>query len=207
MDLKTAILSRRSVRSFQEDIPVPDDVIQEMLQMAQAAPSGGNGQNHIFGIVRDKRVKTELAEAAGGQMWIASAPVVIACCARLPVNFRELAPDDFGVAVDRLRWGDSVLDYITDYPEWKEAAMLFANAAPLIPAEHMFLTAVSHGLSACFVGWLDIKKAGSILALPSDIACLFLLPVGYPKEEPGLKETKSIEEISFYDIYGGDSNR
>nr|WP_308626885.1 nitroreductase family protein [uncultured Eisenbergiella sp.] len=148
MDLKTAILSRRSVRSFQEDIPVPDDVIQEMLQMAQAAPSGGNGQNHIFGIVRDKRVKTELAEAA----------------------------------------------------------MLFANASPLIPAEHIFLTAVTHGLSACFVGWLDIKKAGSILELPSDIACLFLLPVGYPKEEPGPKETKSIEEISFYDIYGGDSS-
>lgn len=105
MDLKTAILTRRSARSFKEDIPVPDSIIQEMLQMAQAAPSGGNGQSHLFGIIREKSTKTALAEAAGGQMWIASAPVVIACCARLPVNFRELPPDDFGLTVDPFEMG------------------------------------------------------------------------------------------------------
>ena len=206
MDLKTAILTRRSARSFKEDIPVPDSIIQEMLQMAQAAPSGGNGQSHLFGIIREKSTKTALAEAAGGQMWIASAPVVIACCARLPVNFRELPPDDFGLTVDRLRWGDSLLDYIMKYPEWNEAAMLLANSVPLIPAEHLFLTEGSPGLSACFVGWLDIKKAGNILALPENIACLFLMPVGYPKEEPGPKELKNISEISFFESFGNDAD-
>ena len=78
---------------------------------------------------------------------------------------------------------------------------LFANPTPLIPMEHMFLTAVSHGLSACFIGFLDVEKANEILNLPENITCLFLLPVGYPGETPKEKETKSIEEISFRNIW------
>ncbi len=79
--------------------------------------------------------------------------------------------------------------------------MLLADAVPLIPAEHIFLTAVSHGLSACFIGWLDVQKASRILNLPEDIRCLYLLPVGYPAERPKEKEMKRIEEISFTNKY------
>ncbi len=76
---------------------------------------------------------------------------------------------------------------------------LFDNATPLIPAEHIFLIAVSHGLSACFIGYLDVKKATEILGLPKNLPCLFLLPVGYADEIPGPKTLKSISDISFYD--------
>jgi nitroreductase len=40
------------VRKF-KDTPVPDEVIQEMLEMARLAPSGGNRQGWVFGVVRD----------------------------------------------------------------------------------------------------------------------------------------------------------
>jgi len=76
---------------------------------------------------------------------------------------------------------------------------LFANGGPCLPGEHIFLTAVLHGLSACFIGYLDTEKAAEILQLPAHIACLFLLPVGYADEIPGNKELKSIKDISFYD--------
>ncbi len=54
MDFDEAVLKRRSVRKF-KDIPMPEEIIDKMLLMAQAAPSAGNGQNHLFGIVRDKK--------------------------------------------------------------------------------------------------------------------------------------------------------
>lgn len=200
MELKQAILSRRSARAY-KDTPVADEIIQEMLEAAQAAPSGGNGQSHIFGIVRDENLKTSLAEAAGGQTWIASAPVVIACCAKLEEDFKKLPADDFGLEVNRLRFGNPLLRYLMDYSNWNEMAVLLADAVPLIPAEHIFLTAVSHGLSACFIGWLDVQKASHILNLPEDIRCLYLLPVGYPAERPKEKEMKRIEEISFTNKY------
>ena len=200
MDFEEVVLKRRSVRKF-KDIPISEEVIDKMLLMAQAAPSAGNGQNHLFGIIRDGKTKHDLAKAAGNQMWIAGAPVVIACCARMDEDFNQLPEDDFGLQVDRLRWGKSFLEYLTNYPNWNDVAAVFANATPLIPAEHMLLTAVSYGVSGCFVGWLDIAKASRILNLPPDIRCLFLLPVGYSDETPGDKEIKTIAEISFYDSF------
>jgi nitroreductase len=200
MELKDAILYRRSTRAF-KNIPVADEIIREMLAAAQAAPSGGNGQSHVFGIVYDESIKKDLAEAAGGQTWIASAPVVIACCARLEKDFKKLPDDDFGLEVNRLRFGESLMRYMMAYPDWSEMAVLLGDAVPLIPAEHIFLTAVAHGLSACFIGWLDVQKASRILNLPEDIRCLYLLPVGYPAESPEEKELKRIEEISFTNRY------
>lgn len=196
MDLIEVIQTRRSSRSFR-NMPVAEEIIQEMLHAAQAAPSGGNGQNHLFGVVDDANLKDALAQSAGGQMWIAQAPIVIACCARLEPDLRELPEEDFGLIVNQTRFGRSFIDYLNLYENRRIVRTLFSNAAPLIPAEHMFLTAVSHGLSACFVGYLDVEEASRILQLPEDMACLFLLPVGYAEKEPGEKNLKSLEEISF----------
>ena len=200
MDLQAAILKRRSVRAF-APTPIDDAILTELLQMAQAAPSGGNGQAHLFGIIKDPQLKIALAKAAGNQLWIADAPVVIACCAHLPEDMNALPEDDFGLAVNRLRWGEPLLQYLLDYPRWNDMALLFANPTPLLGAQHMFLAAVTHGLSGCFIGWLDVKEAGRILNLPKDIACLFLLPLGYPAEPPRPKELKPLSQLAFFDIY------
>ena len=157
----------------------------------------------MFGIVRDAATKRALAEAAGSQMWIAEAPVIVACCARLDNNPNTELEDDFGIAVNRLRWGDTFWSYLTDYKNWREVACLLANAAPMIPSEHIMLTAAANGLSSCFIGWLDVEKASDILRLPDDIRCLFLLPIGYADEQPAPQRRKSLEEISFYDVYRG----
>ena len=197
MNVFEVIQKRRSVRAF-KDTPVPDDVLHEMMVAAQLAPSGGNAQGYCFGIVTDSRLKQQLAEAAGNQMWIATAPVVIACCARVSWDIAKQPNDDFGVIVNRLRFSDAFIDYLIAYPDRKACMSLFVNATPLIPGEHIFLTAVSHGLSGCFVGYLDVKKASEILCLPDHLVCLFLLPIGYPAEAPGEKSRKSLDEITFY---------
>ncbi len=202
MELEKVILKRRSIRKF-KDTPIPDEVINKMLQMAQVAPSGGNGQPHVFGIVRDPQIKHELAQAAGGQMWIAGAPIVIACCARLDPDYRSLPEDDFGLAVNKLRWGEDFWRYLLDYPDGKALSCLLADSAPLLPMQHIVLTAENCGLSACYVGWLDVQKASEILKLPDDIRCMYLLPVGYADEEPREIERRSLDEISFFDTYKG----
>ena len=201
MELMEAIRSRRSCRSFL-DKPIPQDALCDMLEAARLSPSGGNGQNHLFGIVRDQETKLALARVAGNQLWIAEAPVVIACCARLEEDLSLLDEDDFGLRVNQLRFTKPFIDYLNAYPDRNAVGTLFANAAPLIPAEHMVLAAAAHGLQACFIGLLDVAEAGRVLGLPQDTACLFLLPMGYPKRKAGAKRLKSIEEITFHDKYG-----
>lgn len=200
MELMEAIIKRRSVRKF-KDKELPEGIIQEMLNAARLSPSGGNGQEWVFGIITDKIQKEKLAEAAGNQIWIKDASVIIAGCSKINWDIAKQPEDDFGKTVNYLRFGKDFIEYLCKYPDRKACMTLFENATPLIPMEHMFLTAVSHGLSACFIGYLDINKANEILNLPNDITCLFLLPVGYPDELPEEIERKSIEDISFKNIW------
>ena len=206
MELTQVINNRRSVRSFLPD-PVPDDIIKDLLEAARLAPSPGNGQAWLFGVIRDDAVKKELAEAAGGQSWIATAPVIIACCAKLEADLAELPEDDFGLIVNKTRFGEAFIDYMNAYPDRKMANTFWTNAVPLIPGEHIFLAAVSHGLSSCWVGYLDTREAGKILGLPDDVVCLFLLPIGYANEEPEEIYRKACEEIVFYDKWNAVNNQ
>jgi len=200
VEIFETIKKRRSVRKY-KDIPVSDNIISELLEAARLAPSGGNSQGYVFGVIKESKVKRQLAEVAGNQMWIADAPVVFACCADISWDFAKQPDDDFGLIVNKLRFGDEFMEYMKNYQDRKKCMMLFNNSTPLIPAEHIFLAAVSHGLSACFIGYLNVEKANEILNLPNHLTCLFLLPVGYADEIPGEKKLKSIEEISFYDRY------
>ncbi len=174
-----------------------------MLEAARRAPSPGNAQGAVFGVVRDGALKHSLAEAAGGQMWIAGAPVVFACCGDISWDIADAPEDDFGLRVNCLRFGKTFIDFMRTCPDRSARMKLFNNGVPSIPAEHIFLTAVSHGLSACFVGYLDVDRASRILNLPSYLKCLFLLPVGYADEAPAEKALKDLAKIAFYDKWGG----
>jgi len=79
VDLYEAIMSRRSIRSY-EDKPVPEDVLRRVLEAGRAAPSARNMQEWKFVVVRDAEVRMKLSEAANGQKFVAEAPVVIAAC-------------------------------------------------------------------------------------------------------------------------------
>ena len=201
MELMDAIYTRRSAREFL-DTPIPDEWIQQMLEAARRAPSPGNAQGHVFGVIKEAKTKQLLARAAGNQLWIAEAPVVFACCADIGWDIAEQPEQDFGLIVNRLRFGVDFTDYLSRYAGRKACNTMLANAAPLIPAEHIFLTAVAYGLSACFVGFLNIEEADRILRLPEHLTCTFLLPVGYAGEKPRGKQLKELTRIVFYEGWG-----
>ena len=76
MDIKKVIQKRYSCRSY-KDTPVSEEKLKSILEAAQLAPSASNRQPYKFIIVKDKRKREKLAEAAG-QNFIAEAPIVIA---------------------------------------------------------------------------------------------------------------------------------
>jgi nitroreductase len=80
MTVQEAIQNRYSVRAYQ-DQPVEEDKLRRVLEAARLAPSAGNRQEWRFVVVREAATRQQLMEAANGQAFIASAPVVIAACA------------------------------------------------------------------------------------------------------------------------------
>ena len=179
-DIFKRMLSRRSIRSFRQD-PVPVSILHKLLEASRWAPSGGNSQNHIFGVITDEAMKLALARAAGEQMWIAEAPVVLACCARLYMPEEE---SDFSKEVNTLRWGKDAFDWFQSCPDPYYMALLFHNSVPLMAGSYLQLAAAEYGLGTCWIGFLDIEKASDLLRLPPDIRCYFLMPLGYPAENP-----------------------
>src|ERR1051325_4474512 len=53
-DLHSLVEQRRSIRGYDQNRDVPDEVITAILECARWAPSGGNGQPRGVIVIRDK---------------------------------------------------------------------------------------------------------------------------------------------------------
>jgi len=60
MPLEDAMLTQRSIRRVRPD-PVDDAIVLRCVELALRAPTGGNGQNWEFIVVKDPAVKARLA--------------------------------------------------------------------------------------------------------------------------------------------------
>ncbi|MCK4321902.1 nitroreductase family protein [candidate division WOR-3 bacterium] len=83
MDVKDAIMERRSVRSY-KDKEIPEEDLNTLLEAARLAPSARNKQSWKFIVIRDKEKREVLAQAAAEQEFVGEAPVVIAAVALEP---------------------------------------------------------------------------------------------------------------------------
>lgn len=75
MEFMDVIKARRSIRRYKPD-PVPEDVLNQVLEAARLAPSGGHRQPWHFIVIRNEETKRRL----GIPVWAAEAPVVIVGC-------------------------------------------------------------------------------------------------------------------------------
>ena len=68
--------SHRSIRSYKPD-PVSDAMLDQIVAAAHRAPTSMNAQDISLIVVRDAEKRDRIAELAGGQTWIAQAPIFI----------------------------------------------------------------------------------------------------------------------------------
>jgi len=105
MNVLDAIAERYSVRAY-EDRPIEDAKLQAVLEAARKAPSGNNRQPWKFVIEREQRTRAKLAEACGGQKFVAQAPVVLVGVGLTPDRIMECDipgdPVDVAIALDHV---------------------------------------------------------------------------------------------------------
>ena len=87
MEVLEAIRTRRSIRKY-KDLDVPDDLIDQILTAGTWAPSGMDNQPWRFAVIRDKKLKSDIAKLADQTRMVESAPVII------PVFFDHQASYD-----------------------------------------------------------------------------------------------------------------
>lgn len=180
MQTLEAIRTRRSIRKF-SDRPVPDELLNRVLEAAQAAPSWANLQCWRFVVVRDKRTRERISELSyveeffathgyrtnPAQQALAQAPVVIVACAD-PARSGTLWDQNY---------------YLTDLG---------------IACENLLLAAHDQGLGSVFVGVFQEQQLKELLGIPASIRVVGLFPLGYPAAEPKAgPPRKPLEEIVF----------
>jgi len=74
--------AHHSSRSYKSDA-IPDEILDAIIESAHRAPTSINSQQISLVVVRDAASRARIAEIAGGQPWIAKAPVFIAVVADL----------------------------------------------------------------------------------------------------------------------------
>jgi FMN reductase [NAD(P)H] len=68
--------SHCSERSYKTD-PIPDEILDQIIESAHLAPTSKNSQQVSIIVVKDAASRARIAEIAGGQAWIAQAPVFL----------------------------------------------------------------------------------------------------------------------------------
>ena len=61
-ELHELVVNRRSIRGYDRNRDVPDEMIQKILDCARWAPSGGNGQPWEFIVIRDRSSRDKIAD-------------------------------------------------------------------------------------------------------------------------------------------------
>ncbi|MBN1314416.1 MAG: nitroreductase family protein [Anaerolineales bacterium] len=166
--------NRRSIRQYRPD-PVPDDLLEQILEAGRWAPSASNRQPWEFVVVRDESVRREVAMQAAYYFirWahVEQAPVLIVLCGNAGSKiYRQFLHEDIGLA-----------------------------------GGQMMLQARALGLGTCWLGGLDRKAIGDVIKLPEDVQVVGLLTLGYPAEDPSPPRRKPLADIVHYDTYGNQS--
>jgi nitroreductase len=174
MDFETVVKRRRMCREF-SDRDVPQEKIDRILDLASRYPSAGHTEPQEFIVVRDQRVKHDLARAALDQMFVAQAPVVIVVVSDVRLSAR--------------RYGE-------------RGVRFFSIIDGAFVAMLILLAVVEEGLGACFVGSFYDEEVQEVLSLPQEVRPIGIIPIGYCAEGPRKFRRRSREHIVHRDRYG-----
>ncbi|MDX1448574.1 MAG: nitroreductase family protein [Acidimicrobiia bacterium] len=171
MEFTDVVRRRRMVRNYTED-PVPDDVIERIVDAGVRAPSAGFTQGQSFVVVTSAERRQRIAELAGEahyvemgfDPWISRAPVhVVICVSEEAYHRRYQEPDKTDAAGNEIDW---------PVPYW----WVDAGASMM----SILLATVNEGLAAGFLGAQSFEGLAEFLELPADVMPIGVVTIGHP---------------------------
>jgi nitroreductase len=210
MPLVDAIMTQRAVRRVHPH-PIDDVVVLKCIELALRAPTGANGQNWEFIVVKDPRVKEKLARRYA-QAWRVYYGAVLR---------RVAAHDDSMAKIARaVQWQ---VDHFTDVPVLVVACLRLGareGKLPFVPMPHaagsgywgsiypsvqnLLLAARAMGLGASLITlplW-SLTSARRVLNLPMSVTPCCVVPLGWPRGRYGPTTRRPVEQVTHLDQYG-----
>ena len=206
MPLVDAMMTQRAVRRVLPD-PVDDAIVLKCIELALRAPTGSNGQNWEFVVVKDRRVKEKLGRRyrQGGSLYGGIA--------------RRVAAGDESMQkiLRAVQWQ---VDHFSEIPVLVVCCLRGGTRVPYLPtpfvgessyfgsiypsAQNLLLAARAMGLGASLITmplW-SVTSARRILGLPLSVSPCCIVPLGWPRGRYGPTTRKPVEDVTHLDSYG-----
>ncbi len=187
-------VSRRSIRRYKKD-PVPDEVIEELIDLARFSPTASNLQNVVYTVVTDRQVLDQVAAHIFGF------GVRLNRWANSGIGRKLLAVfQNTGLVRTLNRYLGTMDYYIAENKKGRDfilhnAPVLILIATPRgaafgpdncnIAATNMINYAHARELGTCYIGFLVLmlkrsRKLRRLLQIPRDRCVHVGLVLGYP---------------------------
>lgn len=168
MEFSDLILSRKSVRNYDPDRPVPKAILEKILEAGRLAPSAHNCQPWKFLIISSKPLLDKV-KACYQREWIKDAPHIL-----VATGFRDQA---------WVRGYDGYNSIETDVT---------------IAMTHIILAAENEGVKTCWIAAYNPALLKDVLPLKKEQVLFGMTPLGYTKPDyikTAEKSRKSLKEI------------
>jgi len=212
-DILDVISSRKSIRRYTE-APIPDEVLEKILEAARWAPSGENEQPWKLIVVRDAETRKKISEIArigSGQRMTAEY-----CLGKLQPRFEGIEDVERRESLMRFLCTGEVSAFPARAPLLIVVVGslhgMFDTPYDLSACiENMLLEAHSLGVGACWIHGPAVyprmvEKLKKLLKIPAgmgDYKVLAIVSFGWPLEERRHpRPKKSLEEIVYWEEFG-----
>jgi len=190
MTLHDFLRSRRSVRRFKPD-PIPDAIIERILNTATYAPSAHNLQPWRFVVIKNPDVKLRLAKALIDKMRLdmqAEGAAESEVEKRVTNSLRRIEEAPVIIMLCR-----DAIDVRVNTPE--ETIMNIQSTA--LAGLQLLLAAHAEGLGANWICWplYAMKETQLVLNLPETWESQAMIFVGYANGPVQLRDQKSLENV------------
>ncbi|AZZ36071.1 NADPH-dependent oxidoreductase [Bdellovibrio sp. qaytius] len=173
-----------SVRSYKSD-PIPQEVLDQILNAATRASSSGNMQSYSIIVTTDTELKQKLYEPHFKQDMVLDAPAVVTFCADFHRMRRWL----------KLRNAADNFDNFMSF--------MIASIDAILASQNAALAAEGLGLGICYMGTTlaSCGEIAKILECPEGVVPVVGFSLGYPNEKPELRDRLPLKALVHNNTY------
>ncbi len=199
MDFAEIVMSRYATKKF-DGRKLPEEKVNQLLEIVRFAPSALNLQPWKITVVTDQKVKEQLKPATNDQEQVTTCSHLLVFCANPDFGSLIQKVDTLlktSGAPDEMR--NMVIGIATDMtgkmsPEQK---LCWAQSQVFLALGNAVNGAKSLGFDSCPMGGFDPGEYTRILKIPSPLVPTMLCPLGYAADKPMPKVRFAKEEIVF----------
>lgn len=184
-----ALFKHRSIRKYQ-DKPIPQEVLERVLEAGTRASNTGNMQIYSVVVTQSQEMKEKLSPFHFNQPMIKDAPVVLTVAADVQRFHHWCAINGAEKSYGNFLW------FVCGCID----SMLFA--------QNLSVAAEAEGLGLCYLGTTlyMAKEIAQLLEMPEGVVPITTITLGYPDQEPELTDRLPLKAVVHYEKYRKESD-